>query len=101
MLICTNRTVTETYEDRAADTNTPAPVATSMQKYVAYFTDSREVTILAKDHGIATPDLHVHVYEGTTTLRSMGAGAVVIDTTTGDVLVTLLVPMSGRVVLIG
>lgn len=96
MLTLLTRVVTETYEDRPTS---PALPASERRTYIYHFTQRGLVEIPGSVHGLATADLVVAVYaEHDTKLHAITA-EVETDLVTYDVTITLLQPMTGRVVL--
>lgn len=96
-LVLVGKVLTETYEERHTADGLPS---TGLHKYVHPFVDADVVHIDGAAHGLATADLVVMIYERQgMTLHGVSAD-VRIDELSYDVLITLLQPMSGRVVLL-
>jgi hypothetical protein len=75
-------------------------VAGGAAKYVTTFRNLSTLVIPGTQHGLATADLVVAVYDNATP-RTLVPVLTTIDATTFDIVIAMLTPMSGRVVVFG
>jgi hypothetical protein len=82
------------------EAGSPTPPGGSTHKYVTTFSNQSTIVIPGLQHGLATADLTVTVYD-----NAMPSNVVpvpyTVDPTTFDIVITVLNPMSGRVVVFG